>query len=115
MTWPRRTGDICEVITCNKCGAKNSDETRFCERCKNKLQSARQIVPTGESLEPPLESFRHRGVPEDSRRTLMRMIEAWGYVLLLAGVAAGCAVTETWWPLYPTVAVLGLLLWLRRV
>ena len=103
------------MITCNKCGEKNSDDTRFCDRCGNKLQSSRQIVPTGESSTPPLDAFRHQGVSEGSRRTLMRMIEAWVYVALLAGVATGCALFEKWWPLYPAVAVLGLLLWFRRV
>lgn len=109
------SGDIHSVITCNKCGAKNSDETRFCEKCGNKLQSSRRIVPNGEPSAPPLEAFRHQGVSDDARRTLMRMIEAWGYVGLLAAVAVGCAVYERWWPLYPAVALLGLIIWIRRV
>ncbi|WP_229597031.1 hypothetical protein [Pseudodesulfovibrio sediminis] len=45
----------------------------------------------------------------------MRMVEAWAYVLVLLGVGAGCAYFTTWWPMYPTVGILGLLLWFRRV
>lgn len=45
----------------------------------------------------------------------MRMVEAWAYVAVLAAVAAGCAYTKTWWPMYPAVFLLGLLIWFRRV
>ncbi|RWU02788.1 zinc ribbon domain-containing protein [Pseudodesulfovibrio sp. S3] len=103
------------MITCTKCGEKNSDDTRFCAKCNNKLQSIRQTVSFENPSGAPLESFRHQNMPPDSWRSLKRMIEAWGYLALLAAVAAGCAFYDTWWPLYPTVALLGLVLWLRRV
>ncbi|BCS90107.1 hypothetical protein PSDVSF_33490 [Pseudodesulfovibrio sediminis] len=103
------------MITCTKCGEQNSDETRFCSKCNNKLQSSRKAAPTEEARHHPLEHFQHEGVPTDSWRALMRMVEAWAYVLVLLGVGAGCAYFTTWWPMYPTVGILGLLLWFRRV
>ena len=63
----------------------------------------------------PLEPFTHLGMSEDSRSALNRMLEAWGYVLLLAGVAGACAWFDTWWPLYPAVALIALIARLRKI
>jgi hypothetical protein len=104
------------VITCTKCGAGSSDDTLACPRCGNKLQSSRRAAPSRtDPADTPLEPFRHHGVPSDLMRTLKRMLEAWAYVLILIGVAAACIVYRIWWPLYPVVALIALLLWLRRV
>lgn len=104
------------VITCTKCGEKNSDDTRFCARCNRKLQSSRRAAPAEDSpVDDPLVSFEHQGMPADAWRDLKRLMEAWGYLLLLAGVAAGCWWYRTWWPLYPTVGLLALLIYFRRV
>lgn len=103
------------VITCTKCGTKNSDETLACVRCGNKLQSSRRAAPSPDAGDSPLEPFRHEGVPCDLMRFLKRMLEAWTYALLLGGVAAACIVYKIWWPLYPAVALIALLLWLRKV
>ncbi|MGE4423479.1 MAG: zinc ribbon domain-containing protein [Pseudodesulfovibrio sp.] len=103
------------VITCTKCGAKNSDDTLACARCGNKLQSSRRAASGPDATDAPLEPFRHEGVPGDLMRSLKRMLEAWAYALLLGGVAAACIVYKIWWPLYPTVVLIALLLWLRRV
>ncbi|WP_316897042.1 zinc-ribbon domain-containing protein [Pseudodesulfovibrio indicus] len=108
-------GNNHSVITCTKCGGKNSDDTRFCARCGNKLQSSRKAGPDAPPPEEPLEPFAHQGLSPDLLRTLKRMAEAWVYLLLLGAVAAGCAFYEVWWPLYPAVALLGLLIWLRRI
>jgi len=48
-------------------------------------------------------------------RTVKRMLEAWAYVLVLGFVTGACIAYKVWWPLYPTVAVIALLLWFRRV
>ncbi len=104
------------VITCTKCGAKNSDDTLACPRCGNKLQSSRIAAPSNEpAVDAPLEPFRHQGVPGDLLRSLKRMLEAWAYVLILAGVATACIVYKIWWPLYPAVVLIALLLWFRKV
>lgn len=103
------------MITCTKCGGKNSDDTRFCAQCGHKLQSSRQAAPDGPPLDEPLAPFAHQGLSPDLMRTLKRMAEAWVYLLLLGAVGAGCAWYQVWWPLYPAVALLGLLIWLRRV
>jgi hypothetical protein len=104
------------VITCTKCGARNSDDTLVCADCGNKLQSSRRAAPSnGPVADAPLERFRHQGVSGDLLRTLKRMLEAWAYVLILAGVGTACVVYRIWWPLYPTVVIIALLLWLRKV
>ncbi|WP_319542629.1 zinc ribbon domain-containing protein [uncultured Pseudodesulfovibrio sp.] len=113
LTEPTR--NINTVITCTKCGEKNSDDTLICSRCKNKLQSLHRSTAQGQQQPRPLETFRHEGVPTDAWRSIMRMVEAWAYVLVLAGVAAACAYTKTWWPMYPAVGLLGLLIWYRQV
>jgi hypothetical protein len=43
------------------------------------------------------------------------MAEAWGYVAVLGLAAAGCAVIDTWWPMYPAVGLVAVTAWLRRV
>ena len=104
------------MITCTKCGEKNSDDTRFCTRCNHKLQSSLRGAPAEESpVDEPLGSFEHQGMPADAWRDLKRLAEAWAYLLLLAGVGAGCWWYRTWWPLYPTVGLLALLIYFRRV
>lgn len=103
------------MITCTKCGEQSPDDTRFCPRCNKKLQSAFQAATPETPTDTPLGAFKHKGVSADQWKSLKRMLEAWGYVLVLAAVATGCFLTRTWWPIYPTVAVLGLLAWLRRV
>lgn len=104
------------MITCTKCGEKNSDDTRFCTRCNWKLQSSRQEAADNETpADRPLSAFRHQGIPVDVRRDLLRLIEASGYALVLAGVAGACWWYRVWWPLYPAVAVLALLVFLRRL
>lgn len=104
------------VITCTRCGEKNNDDERFCTKCGRKLQSsavfrAREETPAAE----PLGFFEHQGVPEDAWQYLKGLMEAWAYLLLLVGVAAGCWWFRTWWPLYPTVGLLALLFLFRRI
>lgn len=103
------------VIICTKCGAKNSDDTLACARCGNKLQSPRRACADPAPADAPLEPFRGQRLSPDLLRSLRRMLEAWVYVLVLGGVAAACLSYRVWWPLYPTVAGMALLLWLRRV
>ncbi|HKI82227.1 MAG TPA: zinc-ribbon domain-containing protein [Pseudodesulfovibrio sp.] len=116
MTFLPPGGHNVQVITCTKCGAKNSDETLACPRCGNKLQSSRRVAPThGSPVNAPLEPFRHQSMSGDLLRSLKRMLEAWAYVLVLAGVATACIIYKLWWPLYPAVVLISLLLWLRKV
>jgi hypothetical protein len=103
------------VITCTKCGAKSPDDALSCARCGNKLQSSRRAAPSQTPGDAPLEPFSHRELSPDLLRSLRRMLEAWVYVLLLGGVAAACIIYRIWWPLYPAVLLIALLLWLRRV
>ena len=104
------------MITCTKCGEKNSDDTRFCTRCNRKLQSSFRSGNAEDSpVDEPLEAFRHLGMRGTAWHELKRMFEAWAYVILLAGVVGGCYWFRTWWPIYPTVAVLALLIFFRRV
>ncbi|MBG0791753.1 MAG: zinc ribbon domain-containing protein [Desulfovibrionaceae bacterium] len=104
------------MITCTKCGEKNSDDTRFCTRCGWKLQSSQRGHPAGEiPADRPLTPFRHQGMPADVQRDLKRLIEASAYAVILAGVAVACWWQHLWWPLYPTVGALALLVFFRRL
>lgn len=108
-------GNKTDVIICTQCGKKNADEARFCEKCDKKLQSSRQSVELTDSSNYWVESFKHEGISPFSKQSLWKMVEAWGYIALLIGVAAGCFFYKVWWPLYPTVGLLGLVAWLRRL
>jgi hypothetical protein len=110
-----RKGNKYRVIICTRCGKKNDDENRFCEQCGKKLQSSRRTTVLPDQSTSPLERFTHPGVSDDSRSALNRMLEAWGYVLLLGGVAGACAWFDTWWPLYPAVALIALIARLRKI
>ncbi len=103
------------MIICTRCGEKNDDENRFCEQCGKKLQSSRQPTNPNERSSGPLDRFMHRGMPDESRLDLGRMLEAWGYLFLLGGIAAACAWFDTWWPIYPAVALIALLARLRNI
>lgn len=54
-------------------------------------------------------------MPDDSKLDLGRMLEAWGCIFLLAGIAVACAWFDTWWPIYPTVALIALFARLRKI
>lgn len=103
------------MILCTGCGTRNHDESRFCEKCGKKLQSDYRPVEQGDDSCGPLTRFQHNGVAPDLKNDLMRMLEAWGYVLLLGGVATGCYFYKTWWPMYPAIALIALVIWLRKI
>lgn len=103
------------MIICTGCGKKNEDDVRYCEKCGKKLQSSRMVQTESNDPGGPLGQFRHKGIPTENRLSILRMVEAWGYVAVLGGVVAACAVYRVWWPLYPAVLVLGLLVWMRRI
>lgn len=103
------------MIICTGCGTKNDDESRHCEKCGKKLQSSRAAYVPEEPKKQPLGQFLHKGVSKDSQNSLKRMIEAWAYIMLLGGVFAACLHYEIWWPLYPAVGVIGLIIWARKV
>ncbi len=50
-----------------------------------------------------------------ARSELWRMVEAWGYVAVVLAALGACLYTGRLWPLYPAVAVVALLLWLRKI
>ncbi|WP_419784987.1 zinc-ribbon domain-containing protein [Pseudodesulfovibrio sp.] len=103
------------MITCTRCGGKNADDNRFCEQCGNKLQSlsrAGSPVELSDRPSDPLTRIQNNGKPSPA---LARMFEAWIYILLLTVAAAICAWKDVWWPLYPTVAVIGIVAWLRKI
>lgn len=108
-------GNKTAVIICTGCGKKNGDDSRHCAKCGKKLQSARQNVASMPDSPKRLTRFDHKGIPEDRWIILKRMMEAWAYLGLLVAVAAGCAVYDVWWPIYPAVGVLTLLLYFRKI
>lgn len=54
-------------------------------------------------------------MPQERWHSLRRLMEAWAYLLVLLGVGGYCFYKEIWWPLYPAITVIGVLLWLRRI
>ena len=103
------------MIICTRCGEKNSDEIRFCEKGGKKLQSSRQSTLLTDQSSYWVESFKHEGISPRSKLSLWRMVEAWGYVAVLVAVAVGCSIYEVWWPLYPAVGILAIVGWFRQI
>lgn len=103
------------MIICTGCGKPNDDESRFCAKCGKKLQSSRQPVDSGGDSSAPLTRFKHVGIPDDRWASLKRMVEAWCYLGVLVAVAVGCSFYDTWWPLYPAVGLLAVLLFFRKI
>lgn len=103
------------MILCTGCGTRNLDDSRFCEKCGKKLQSGYRQADSAEDSGAPLTRFRHNGVAPDLKSDLKRMIEAWCYVLLLGGVAVGCYFYKAWWPMYPAIGLIALIIRLRRI
>lgn len=102
------------MITCTRCGHANDDRELVCVSCGKKIQSCHYVPPVEEERNQ-LERLNTRQLPPDVWRNLKRMAEAWAYLTLLGAVAAGCWHYRVWWPLYPAVAVIGLIMWVRRV
>lgn len=109
-------------MLCNKCGGEIPDDERFCPLCGHKLQSGRvrgQAAPDDDGASPP--------TPEDAPRLLDfqgwarqergggRYVEACIYAALLVAGVVWCLTAGVLWPLYPLLAVLGLVAWLRRL
>ncbi|CCH48628.1 zinc-ribbon domain-containing protein [Pseudodesulfovibrio piezophilus] len=103
------------MIICTGCGRKNDDETRYCEQCGKKLQSSYQSPTFEPRTDSRLTRFTHQGMPPDKWESFRKLIEAWCYLLLLLLVGIGSLTYEVWWPLYPTVVGIGLLLYFRRI
>ena len=103
------------MILCTGCGTRNDDESRYCEKCGKKLQSDRCVVASSGPTNSKLTRFKHNGVAPDLKNDLKRMLEAWCYVLLLGGVGTGCYFYKAWWPMYPAIAVIALIIWLRKL
>jgi hypothetical protein len=87
--------------------------------CGHKLQSDR-LAGENESGDGPdgrAEGSRLLDFQGWSRpgRGLGPYVEASVLALLLAGAAVVCQLTGVLWPLYPAVALCGLILWLRRL
>ncbi|WP_243547278.1 zinc ribbon domain-containing protein [Pseudodesulfovibrio tunisiensis] len=103
------------MITCTGCGRKNPDDARCCEGCGRKLQSGRFGAPQESGGTRPLERFSSGSMSDAARSELWRMVEAWGYVAVVLAALGACLYTGRLWPLYPAVAVVALLLWLRKI
>ena len=108
-------------MRCNKCGTQSPDDVRFCPVCGHKLQSDH----VGESASPKTDDLPER--PAEIRRLLDfqgwaksgrgggRYIEACCYAVILVGGTVWCLKIDLTWPLYPLIAGLGLIAWLRRL
>ncbi len=109
-------------MQCVKCGAENPDTERFCGVCGHKLQSGRQPGAEGAG-----QGGGEGGAAGQSRRLLDFQgwagsergfgpyIEASAYAVVLVAGVAWCLAAGVLWPLYPLIAVLALVAWLRRL
>lgn len=106
-------------MRCNKCGEENPDAARFCTVCGHKLQSDHH--PGAESPESsapetpstrPLLDFQGWTRPG---RGLGPYLEACIYAVILIGAVVWCLADQITWPLYPILAILALVAWLRRL
>ncbi len=134
-----------EAMICNKCGAENDDDQRFCVVCGHKLRSRERgaepdsETPVGQedsasgaetdifdpAKEPTANESGTQGTTVsqvflkpmgmDRRPSLGGLAFAWALALLLAGATAWSAFTGVTWPLYPLTAAVALLAWLRKL
>lgn len=102
------------MIVCNRCGATNADEARLCETCGHKLQSS-YSNPSRDDSGRPLEPLETPEPSLDLRRFLVKGLEAWVYLLLLAGAGSYAALTSNWLLLLALVGFTALLAWARKV
>ncbi|QJB55163.1 zinc-ribbon domain-containing protein [Pseudodesulfovibrio sp. zrk46] len=103
------------MIVCTGCGRKNDDESRFCAKCGKKLQSSRQAMAPSAPEQTRLTRFAHKGLPKDRMMSLRRLLEAFACLCLFVAVGAYCLYFEDWLPMYPTLGLIGLLLWFRKL
>jgi len=109
-------------MRCSKCGTESPDTERFCPVCGHKLQSERPNAPetpTTENAGPRpadeprrLLDFQGWTTP---RRGLGRYLEACLYAVILVAGVTYCLLSGRTWPLYPLIAGLALVAWLRRL
>jgi hypothetical protein len=128
-------------MICNRCGAENDDDLRFCLACGHKLRSRERAEPEpgGEAAAAGAsgaDGFREGRTepgpgPGDvaSRETRLfiasqsdrrspvwgKMGVAWALALVLCGVAVWSMATGTYWPLYPLTGLAALLAWRRKL
>ncbi|WP_161598357.1 zinc-ribbon domain-containing protein [Pseudodesulfovibrio senegalensis] len=102
------------MIVCTRCGNPNDDKARRCKRCGHKLQSSIRPAPGPSAQWEKLEPMRSHITPE-RRAELMRMFEACAYSLAVVAAVAFSAVSGLWWPLYAVMAVVAVLVVVRRL
>ncbi len=102
------------MIVCTRCGTPNQDKARRCERCGHKLQSSARPVAEPVKVWEQLEPLRSNVTPE-KRAELLRMVEACLYSAALLIAAVVSAVLGTWTPLYAAIAVVAILVLVRRL
>ncbi|QLA14932.1 zinc-ribbon domain-containing protein [Desulfolutivibrio sulfoxidireducens] len=128
-------------MICNKCGAENDNDQRFCAVCGHKLRSRERLAEPDPAKSPDQdgsvsgdgpgaggarEAGEGSGTPDDAGAGVFLeplamgrlpsfggLAFAWALALLLAGAALWSAFTGISWPLYPLTAIVALLAWLR--
>ncbi|MEF3698959.1 zinc ribbon domain-containing protein [Desulfolutivibrio sp.] len=131
-------------MICNRCGAENDDDLRFCQACGHKLRSRERAEPEpgGEDAAAGTTGATGTDGPRDVRtgpdpgpgeaagsetRLFLasqgdmrspvwgKLGVAWALALVLCGVAVWSMATGTYWPLYPLTGLAALLAWRRRL
>ncbi|NDY56162.1 zinc-ribbon domain-containing protein [Desulfovibrio sulfodismutans] len=122
-------------MICNRCGAENDDDLRFCLACGHKLRSRERTEPEpgGEAAaagasgaDDRREGRTEPGPGRDSGVFLSllgggrasvwgKLGLAWVVSLLLAAAAVWSLASGVYWPLYPLTGLAALLAWRRKL
>jgi len=104
------------MMRCNKCGAENEDDARFCLSCGHKLRSRAPSpqeaeggpdeAKTPESIDPSATGACHG---------CGKYLEAFVYAVVLAGGVGISVYYGDQLALYILAGVIGLTAWLRRI
>ncbi len=104
------------MMRCNKCGAENEDDARFCQACGHKLRSRAaspldasappEVQNPGETLDPSAPGACHG---------CGKYLEALIYAAILAAGVTVALMRGNITALYVLAGVVGLVAWLRRI
>ncbi|WP_320170735.1 zinc-ribbon domain-containing protein [Maridesulfovibrio sp.] len=101
------------MITCNKCGQKNSDNSHVCQACGHKLQSNRNMLNGASGSGNGKSDMFHISLEKNTM--FSKHAEAWVYAIFLMGAVIFFTYHRVYWPLYALTPSVALLAWFRKI